>query len=148
MHDKCFFPSYSKNKALSCIYFVIQKCSMLDMHEWKYFRRSLVWSLAQPVFFSWIDKSHNVTGLIPLSPLSVVSAMVMRESSQCLERIFCGVLVKRTPEKHGQVHSCRNKTEILLKTALNTIQSINHVKVCALLNTHCLLEKRGRHFNF
>ena len=41
------------------------------------------------------------TGFIPLSPLSVVSTMVMSESSQWLGRNLCGVLVKRTSGKHG-----------------------------------------------
>ena len=39
------------------------------------------------------------TGFIPLSPLSVVSTMVMSESSQWLWKEYC-VLVKRTPGKH------------------------------------------------
>ena len=40
------------------------------------------------------------TGFIPLSPLSVVSAMVMWESNQWLGKILCGVLVKGTPGMH------------------------------------------------
>ena len=43
------------------------------------------------------------TGFIPLSPLSVVSMMVMWESSQWLGKNIqrCGVSVKRTPGMHG-----------------------------------------------
>ena len=39
-----------------------------------------------------------------------------------LERILCGVLVKRTTGKRTKGAQA---TEIMLKTALNTIQSIN-----------------------
>ena len=41
---------------------------------------------------------------IPFSPLSILSTMVMWEAASGLERILCGVLVKRTPGKHGLVH--------------------------------------------
>ena len=41
------------------------------------------------------------TGFIPLSPLSVVSTTVCGKAASGLERILCGVLVKRTPGKHG-----------------------------------------------
>ena len=44
------------------------------------------------------------TGFILLSPLSIVSTMVMWESSQWLGKKLCGVLLKRTPGKHGKVH--------------------------------------------
>ena len=44
------------------------------------------------------------TGFIPASPLSVVLTLVMWESTSGLERVLCGVLIKRTPGKHGQVH--------------------------------------------
>ena len=43
------------------------------------------------------------TGFIPLSPLSVVSTMVIAKAASGLERILCGVLVKRTPGKDGWV---------------------------------------------
>ena len=42
------------------------------------------------------------TGFTPLSPLSVVSTMVCWKTASGLERILCGVLVKRPPEM--QVH--------------------------------------------
>ena len=42
----------------------------------------------------------NVTGFL-LSPLSVVSKMVMWERGSGLQRIFLGVVVRRTAEKHG-----------------------------------------------
>ena len=38
-----------------------------------------------------------VTGFIPLSPLSIVLPIVLWEAASGLERILCGVLVKRTP---------------------------------------------------
>ena len=40
------------------------------------------------------------TGFIPLSPLSVVLTMLCGKAVSGLERILCGVLVKRTPGKH------------------------------------------------
>ena len=40
------------------------------------------------------------TGFIPLSPLSVVSTMIMWKAANGLERILCGILVKGTPGKH------------------------------------------------
>ena len=40
-------------------------------------------------------------GFIPLSPLYVVSTMVMWQITSGLERILCGELDKRTPGKHG-----------------------------------------------
>ena len=69
-----------------------------------------------------------VTGLIPLSPLSVISTMVMWKSSQWLERIFCGVLVKKPQESMYLCTGRRDITEILLRRVVNhyTIkQSIN-----------------------
>ena len=41
------------------------------------------------------------TGFIPLSPLSIVLALVMWKEYCGMERILCGVLFKRTPGKHG-----------------------------------------------
>ena len=45
----------------------------------------------------------NETGFISLSPLSVVLTMdwLRGKAASGLERILCGVLVKRTPGKHG-----------------------------------------------
>ena len=40
------------------------------------------------------------------------------------ERILCGVLIKRTPGMHRQVHLPSRYTKIMLKTALYTIKSI------------------------
>ena len=41
------------------------------------------------------------TGLIPPSPLPVVATMVYGQAASGLERLLCGILVKRTPGKHG-----------------------------------------------
>ena len=66
------------------------------------------------------------TGFIPLSPLSVVSTKKKyAKAASGLERILCRVLVKRTPGKHrSRCTSRQDIPEILLKTGLNTIQSI------------------------
>ena len=67
------------------------------------------------------------TGLIPLSLLSIVSTMLMWESSQLLGRN----IVWRTDKKNSNMDRCigsRDITEILLKTALNTMQSISQSK--------------------
>ena len=41
------------------------------------------------------------TGLIPPSPLPIVATMVYGQAASGLERLLCGILVKRTPGKHG-----------------------------------------------
>ena len=51
-----------------------------------------------------------------------------------LERILCGVLVKRTPESMDRCSDCPDLTEILLKMALNTIQTINQYRAISLLS--------------
>ena len=66
------------------------------------------------------------TGLIPLSPLSIVSTVVMWESSEWLgrnivQRTEC---LKELQESMNMCTGCRDITEILLKTVFNTIQSI------------------------
>ena len=62
------------------------------------------------------------TGFIPVSPLSVVSTMVMWEGNAAcgLERILCGV--QELQKSMDRCTGHRDITEILLKTALNTIQ--------------------------
>ena len=51
-----------------------------------------------------MDDSHCDRIHSSLSAVSIVSALVVWESSQWLERILCGVPVKRTQEKHGYLH--------------------------------------------
>ena len=60
------------------------------------------------------------TGFIPLSSLYVVSTMVIRESSQWLER-----KLKELKKSMNWCTDHRDITEILLKVVSNTIQSIN-----------------------
>ena len=70
------------------------------------------------------------TGVILLSPLSIVSTMVMWESSQWLgKNIVAEYWLKEIQESRGRCTGRRDITEILLKTALNTIQSINYYSV-------------------
>ena len=71
------------------------------------------------------------TGFIPLSPLSVVSTMAKWESSQCLGAEYSvEYWLKELQESMDRCTGLRDITEILLKTALNTIQSIK--KECSL----------------
>ena len=69
------------------------------------------------------------TGFIPLSPVSLVSTMVMWESSQWLGNY----LLKELQESMDRYIGRRDLIEILLKTVLNTIQSINSVFI-SLMN--------------
>ena len=63
------------------------------------------------------------TGFIPLSPLSVVSTMW--EGSQWLEKECCAEYwINELQESMGKCTGRRDIIEILLKTALNTLQSI------------------------
>ena len=66
------------------------------------------------------------TGFIPLSPLSLVSKWLCGKAASGLERILCRVEVKRTQESMDRCNGNYDITEILLKTALNTIQSTNN----------------------
>ena len=60
------------------------------------------------------------TGFIPLSPLSVVSTRrICGKAASGLQRILCGVLVKRTSERMDRCTGRPNITEKLLQTALN-----------------------------
>ena len=63
------------------------------------------------------------TGLIPLSPLSIVSTLVMWERSHWLGKICSGCRLKEFQESMDRCTGPRDITEIPLKTALN--QSIN-----------------------
>ena len=67
------------------------------------------------------------TGFTPLSPLSVVSTMVMWESSQWLGKniVRSTYWFKKLQESMDGCTGRRDITEILLKTVLNTIQSTN-----------------------
>ena len=67
-----------------------------------------------------------VTEFIPLSPLSIVSTMVMWESSQWLGKniVLCWVRLKEPQESIDRCTGRRNIIEILLETTLNTAQSI------------------------
>ena len=65
-----------------------------------------------------------LTGFIPLWPLSSVSIMVMRESSQWLGKNIVGSTGKKN--SIGYVHWPLDITEIMLMTVLNTMQSISH----------------------
>ena len=66
------------------------------------------------------------TGFIPLSPLFVVSTMIIKESSQWLGKNIVWSIVQKNSRKAFQKSmdrciGCCEITEILLKTALNTI---------------------------
>ena len=65
-------------------------------------------------------------GFIPLSPLSIVSTMVVWQGSQWLGKNDCAEYwLKEIKESMDRCTGCLDKTKITLKTALNTIQSIN-----------------------
>ena len=63
------------------------------------------------------------TGFIPLSQLSVVSTMVIWESSYCL---------KELQESMDSCTGCFDKTEILLKNGVKH-KTINHSTYCFLV---------------
>ena len=62
------------------------------------------------------------TGFIPLT---AVRCFDNHEAASGLERILCSVLVKEFQESMDRRTGRRYITEVLLETALNTIQSIN-----------------------
>ena len=64
------------------------------------------------------------TGFIPLSPLSIVSTIIMLESSQWFE--YCAKYwLKELQENMDRCNGRCDITELLLKTALKSIQSFN-----------------------
>ena len=68
------------------------------------------------------------TGFIPFSQLSIVLTMIVWESSQWLE--YCAEYwLIELQKSMGRCNGWHDITEILLKTALNTIQvnQSNHV---------------------
>ena len=65
------------------------------------------------------------TGFIPLSALSIVSTIVMWESSQWLGKNIVWSTGKELQESMDRYTDRRDITEILLKTALNIIQSVD-----------------------
>ena len=65
------------------------------------------------------------TGFIPPLPLLLFRQQLSGKVFSGLDRILCGVLVKEFQESVDRCNGSRDITEILLKTALNTIQSIN-----------------------
>ena len=74
------------------------------------------------------------TGFIPLSPLSIVSTNVIWESSQWLgKNVVCQL--KKFQVSIDRCTGRRDITEILLKTALNTVQSINLIYLYSI-NPH------------
>ena len=74
-------------------------------------------------------------GFVPLSPLSIVSEMVMLESSQWL-----GKNILRSSGKTNSRKAWVGTTEIMLKTALNAIQSNNCLRG-VVLNSNIVTEK-------
>ena len=65
-------------------------------------------------------------GFIPLSPLSVVSKIVMWESSQYSWKEYCAEYrLKELQQSMGMCTGRRDITEILLKTVSNPIQPTN-----------------------
>ena len=75
------------------------------------------------------------TGFILLSPLSVVSTMVMWETSPWLGKKYCAEYwLKEILESMDGCTGHRDVTKILLKMAFKTIQSINQcVQYCHLV---------------
>ena len=71
-------------------------------------------------FFSPVSHECVLPLLLPCCPL--VQQWLCGKAASGLERILCRVPVK---ELQDRCTGCHNTTEILLKTALNTIQSIN-----------------------
>ena len=66
------------------------------------------------------------TGFIPLPPVSIVSVMVMWESSQWLGKNIVQSTCKNNSRKAWVgCTGCHDVTEITFKKVINTIQSIN-----------------------
>ena len=67
-------------------------------------RRSLVRSPARPIFFPRIDDSHCERIHSSLTAVRCFENRYVGKQPVFLERILCGVPVKRTSAKHGYVH--------------------------------------------
>ena len=65
-------------------------------------------------------------GFIALSPLSILLITVMWKCSSILERILCRVMVKELQESMDMCTGSHDITEIVLKMALKTLQSIKN----------------------
>ena len=77
---------------------------------------------------------------ILLSSLSIVSAMVCGKAASGLERILCGVMVKKnSQESIDRYTGYCIITEILLEMALNTMQSIS----CSWIDSHHFWKRRN-----
>ena len=73
------------------------------------------------------------TGSIPLIAVHCFYNGYVEKQPVAGKELLCRVLVRRTPGEHG----LSNITEIMLKMALNTIQSINqsiNKTICRLQN--------------
>ena len=68
------------------------------------------------------------TGFIPFSPPPIVSTMVKKEA------ILCGVLLKELQENMDRCTGHRYITEIILKTALNTMKLIKQSLINVFLS--------------
>ena len=89
-------------------------------------RRSLVWSVAQPIFFSRIYDTH--CDRIHSSLLTVLGKQPVVWEEYCAE-----YWLKELQESMDRCSGCCAITEILLKMASYTKQSMNQPSVCPLV---------------
>ena len=82
-------------------------------------------SLAGPIFYPRINNTHGDRIHSYLSPVSIVSSMVMLESIQWLGKNIVHRWLKELQERVNWCTGGCDMTEITLKVALDTIQSIN-----------------------
>ena len=83
---------------------------------------------ARPIFFLRIDDSHSYRIHSSLTDVRCFDNGC-GEAASGLERTLCRVLVKELLESMDRCSGLRDITEILLKTALNTIQLINQTSI-------------------
>ena len=88
-------------------------------------RRSLVRSPARPILFPRIDDSHCDRIHSSLTTVSCFDNDYVRKQPVASKEYSVEHWLKEFQESIDRCNGCCNITEILLKTALNTFQSIN-----------------------
>ena len=88
-------------------------------------RRSLVRSPARPIFFPRMDDSHCDMIHSSLTAILCFGNGYVGKQPVALREYSAKCWLKELQESMDRCTGCRDIAEILLKTALNTIQSIN-----------------------
>ena len=103
-------------------------------------RRSLVRSPARPIFFPRIDDSHCDRIHSFLIAVRCFDDGYVGKQPVAWKEYCAEYFLKEIQESMDRCTGRRNITETLLKTALNTIQSINQSILRGVKTDHCLVK--------